>query len=400
MKRICTAFLAALLVLACFVPASAQELDIAGFTLPQPETPDHFVYYPGEGEEGCDALSVITTVDKSVAKLAQEYWEDAEGFCEQRGLASFRIALQYDVSLDGTDNWQHTTAWDTKHDIGGSSAGYTYASLDGSLMETVELFWLTYHAGNGTDTFEAYQPAILSQQHTDGEYQWDTYYFDHENHSLYIRCRYIMVWYLNDGGEYSGPYSSIGPWSQYAVFGQGSTQVIPDAPEGYEAPVISKLELYPQDEDTEYACLTYVQDTPKSVWDAEVYYSMVSEGGFEGLETQISIDGGDWQEVYTDDSTGSLCLKNGLRTVTGNDDLILEKTSDIKLRVRFVGTDGTSEWSNELYLEGVEEDTGTLVDEGEVENPTNLWWILWVAIGVAVIAAVVIVVIVLKKRKK
>lgn len=399
MKRVCTALLALLLVLACSAPVSAQELDIAGFTLPQPETPDHFVYYPGEGDEGCDALSVITTVDKSVAKLAQEYWENSEEFCEERGLASFHIALQYDVSLDSTDDWQHTTEWDTKYDIGGNGTGYNYARLDGSLLETVELFWLTYHAGNGTGTFEAYQPAIIGQQHTDGEYRWDTYYFDWENHSLYIRCRYIMVWYVNDGGKLSGPYSSIGPWSQSAVFGIGSTQVIPNAPESYDAPVISQLEIYPVDENTENACLTYVQETPESVWDAEVYYSMAGEGGFEGLETQISIDGGEWQEVYTDDSTGSLCLKNGLRTVTGNDELKLEQTSDIKLRVRFLGTDGPSEWSNELYLEGVEEEQ-TPVDEGKADEPADMWWILWVGIAVVLVAAAVVVVIFLKKRKK
>lgn len=399
MKRIFAIVLALMLALSLSVPAlAANEPEFAGLTLPKPETPDHFIYYPGEGEEGSDALSVYATVDPTVAALAQEYWVNSERFCEERGLSSFHIALQFDVSLDTEDNWQHTTQWDTQAEIGTGATGYTYARLEGSLVETVELFWLSNHAGQGTATFEAFQDAIISKEHTDGEFQWETYYFDQENHSLHFRCRYILVWYINGDDQ---AYSNVGPWSDCAVFGKGSTQIVPNKPESYEAPVISQLEIHPQDEDTDVSCLTYMQDTPESLWDAEVYYSMSDDGGFQGLETQISINGGEWQTVETDSSAGNLCLKNGLRTVTGTDKLTFDKTQTVKLRVRVLGTEGPSEWSNELTAapEQTQNETPDNTDNNQ-NSKSNFPW-LWIIIPTAIIllAAVIILIIIKKKRK-
>ena len=421
MKRILSALLSVFLLLSLFsvTAFAAEENNIGEFELPAPQAPNYFVYTDGDASEGHhDDLRMIMVADPEVALLAAEYDHDSEAFYKKYGLWSFEIVMQYDVSLDGENDWQYTSEWDSQYYVGSYGEGFQSVSLRSELMEDFEFFWLTYHEGQGSDTFKPYQPAILTEKF-DGN---DVHSFDIENHSLYIRCRYYMEWEpLVQYEEGIGPgekQSKFSDWSESAVFGKNTTQIIPDEPTTYEAPVISDLGIVPPGENEQNSHLEYVQTTPESVWMTGVYYLMKEEGQFDGLETQVSIDGGEWVEFSTADAGGDWCLWNGSRTAI-NFDVPINENSNVKLRVRFTGTNGPSEWSNVLELNGggtqeIPDTTGKPADEPTTDEPDEekcslcglcpvplgLCIFIWIAIAIAVILIIVIIIMIATKKKK
>ena len=422
MKRILSVLLCALLLLSLFsvTAFAAEENDISKFELPSPKAPNYFVYTDGNASEGHhDDLRMIMVADPEVALLAAEYDRDSEAFYKKYGLYSFNLVMQYDVSLDGEDSWQHNEEWDTEYYNDGHVNGYPVQSLRSELIEDFEFFWLTYYEGPDSDTFVPYKPAILTEKFTGDGYEQDIYSFDVENHSLYIRCRYYMEWETFDAekNEIGEKQSKFSDWSESAVFGKNTTQIIPDEPTTYEAPVISDLKIVPPGENEQNSHLEYVQTTPESVWMTGVYYIMKEDGQFDGLETQVSIDGGEWIEFSTADSWGDWCLWNGSRGVY-NDDVPIEENTNVKLRIRFIGTHGPSEWSNVLELNGggTQENPGETnkapeekppVDEkdkcslcGFCPVPLGLCIFIWIAIVVVVILVIVIIIVIATKKKK
>lgn len=424
MKRILGVLLSLLLLLSLFsvTAFAAEENDLSKFELPAPKAPNYFVYTDGNATEGHhDHLRMIMVADPEVALLAAEYDRDSEAFYEKYGLWSFEICIQYDVSLDGEDNWQHNEEWDSQYSVGSYGEGFQSVSLRSELMDDFEFFWLTYYEGPDSDTFVPYKPAILTEKFTGDGYENDIYSFDVENHSLYIRCRYYMEWepiVKNEDGEGPGEkQSKFSDWSESAVFGKNGTQITPDEPTTYEAPVISDLKIVPPSENEQNSHLEYVQTTPESVWMTGVYYLMKEEGQFDGLETQVSIDGGEWIEFSTADSGDDWCLWNGSRGAY-NDDVPIEENTNVKLRIRFTGTHGPSEWSNVLELNGGgtqenPDDTGKAPEEkppvdekdkcslcGFCPVPLGLCIFIWIAIVVVVILVIVIIIVTLTKKKK
>lgn len=399
--------------------AAEKQPDISKIELPKPRTPNYF--YLEEGTGGAhDNLTMLKWVDNELSVLGGSHSDDSEAFYEKYGLYDFRLTIQYDVSLDGDNNWQYTPEWDTSDSVGGYGHGYGNQSVDQEVMEEAEFFWLTYYDSENPDSFKPYRDAIITKRYTDevGD-TWDTYHFDTENHSLYIRCRYYMEWETYDKatntiGEKQYKFSE---WSDCAIFGKNSTQVMPEKPTTYAAPVISDLKIVLPKENETHSELTYVQQTPDSVWMANAYYIMMDEGDFDGLETQVSINGGEWQEWDTPDSGGDWCLWNGERSAWLDDNDIKEDTN-VKLRIRFLGTDGPGEWSNVLEVNGGGTNTPTDDTQGEPQNkpaptdedkcslcgfcpvPIGLCIFIWIAIAVVVIAIIVIIIIVATKKKK
>ncbi len=423
MKRISTVLLAALLLLSalCVTAFAAEENDLSQFELPAPKAPNYFVYTDGDASEGHhDDLRMIMLADPEVALLAAEYDRDSEAFCEKYGLWSFEIVMQYDVSLDGENDWQYTSEWDSQYGVGSYGEGFQSVSLRSELMEDFEFFWLVYYEGEGSSTFTPYQSAITTYVYHHEDWDENIYSFDVENHSLYIRCRYYMEWepvVMGEYGEEPGEkQSKFSDWSESAVFGKNSTQITPDEPTTYAAPVISDMKIV-RSEGDENSHIEYVQTTPESVWMANVYYYMQGEGQFDGLETQVSIDGGEWIEFDTADSWGDWCLWNGNRGAY-NFDVPIEEDSNVKLRIRFVGTHGPSEWSNVLELNGGgtqenPDDTGKAPEEkppveekdkcslcGFCPVPLGLCIFIWIAIVLVVILVIVIIIVTLTKKKK
>ena len=425
MKRTLSVLLLLLLLLSLFTATAfaAEENDISQFEFPTPKAPNYFIYTDGDASEGHhDDLRMIMVTDPEVALLAAEYNADSEAFYEKYGLWSFEIVMQYDVSLDGEDNWQHTAEWDTEYYTGGYGDGYPYVALRSEMMEDFEFFWLTYHEGQGSETFMPYQPAIITEKYyySDG-YEEEIYSFDIENHSLYIRCRYYMEWEpLVEYEEGWGPgekQSKYSGWSESAVFGKNSTQIIPDEPTTYEAPIISDMKIVLSEGD-ENSHIEYTQTTPESVWMNGVYYLMNDEYGFDGLETQVSIDGGEWIEFSTADAGDDWCLWNGNRGAY-NFDVPIEEDSNVKLRIRFTGTHGPSEWSNVLEINGggtqeIPDNTNKPADAPTTDEPSEekcslcgfcpvplgLCIFIWIAIAVVVILIVVIMIAIATKKKK
>ncbi len=423
MKRILGVLLSLLLLLSLFTVTAfaAEENDIGKFELPAPKVPNYFVYTDGKASEGHhDDLRMIMVADPEVALLAAEYDRDSEAFYKKYGLWSFEIVMQYDVSLDGEGNWQYTSEWDSQYGVGSYGEGFQSVSLRSELMEDFEFFWLTYYEGPDSDTFVPYKPAILTEKFTGDGYEQDIYSFDVENHSLYIRCRYYMEWETFDAekNEIGEKQSKFSDWSESAVFGKNSTQIIPDEPTTYAAPIISDMKIVLSEGD-DNSHIEYAQTTPELVWMTGVYYLMKEEGQFDGLETQVSIDGGEWIEFSTADSWGDWCLCNGSRGAY-NDDVPIEENTNVKLRIRFTGTHGPSEWSNVLELNGggTQENPGETnkapeekppVDEPSEDKcslcgfcpvPLGLCIFIWIAIVVVVILVIVIIIVTLTKKKK
>ena len=132
MKRILGVLLPLLLLLSLFsvTAFAAEENDISKFELPVPKAPNYFVYTDGDATEGHhDHLRMIMVADPEVALLAAEYSKDSEAFYEKYGLWSFEICMQYDVSLDDEQHWQHNEEWDTNWYTDGIGNGYPYVSL-------------------------------------------------------------------------------------------------------------------------------------------------------------------------------------------------------------------------------------------------------------------------------
>ncbi len=355
MKKLLAFLLSLILLLSVFsvMTFAAEENDISKFELTAPKAPNYFIYTDGNASEGAhDHLRMIMVADPEVALLAAEYDRDSDAFYKKYGLYSFNIVMQYDVSLDGEDSWQYTSEWDSQYNVGSYGEGFQNVSLRSELMEDFEFFWLTYYEGPDSDTFVPYKPAILTEKFTGDGYEEDIYSFDVENHSLYIRCRYYMEWETFDAekNEIGTKQSKFSDWSESAVFGKNSTQSTPDEPTTYAAPVISDMKIVLSEGD-ENSHIEYAQTTPESVWMTGVYYLMKEEGQFDGLETQVSIDGGEWIEFSTADSGDDWCLWNGNRGAY-NDDVPIEENTNVKLRIRFTGTHGPSEWSNVLALNG------------------------------------------------
>ena len=152
---------------------------------------------------------------------------------------------------------------------------------------------------------------------------------------------------------------------------------------------------------------------------ANIYYYMKDEGQFDGLETQVSIDGGDWVEFDTADAGGDWCLYNGIRGAYSWEHPI-EENSHVKLRTRFVGTHGPSEWSNILEINGggtqemaeqakkpaAEKPTAETSKEdkcslcGFCPEPLGLCIFIWIAVLIVIILIVVIIIVTANKKKK
>jgi len=422
MKRICSVllFLFLLFSLCSVMALAAEENDIANFELPTPKAPNYFVYTDGDETNGShDDLRMIMLADPEVALLAAEYDRDSDAFREKYGLWSFEICMQYDVSLDGEDHWQHNEEWDTNWYTDGIGNGYPYVSLRSEMMEDFEFFWLTYYEGEDGSVFEPYKPAITTYVYHHGDWDENIFSFDVENHSLYIRCRYYVEWeplVKNEDGEGPGEkQSKFSDWSESAVFGKNGTQITPDEPTTYAAPIISDMKIVLSTGD-ENSHIEYAQTTPESVWLNGVYYAMTDEGQFDGLETQVSINGGEWIGFDTADSWGDWCLGNGNR-IAFNDDVPIEENSNVKLRIRFTGTHGPSEWSNVLELNGggTQEIPASTCEPAEGKPPADekdkcslcgfcgvplgLCIFIWIAIAIVVILVTLIIIVIMNKKR-
>ncbi len=419
MRKLLTLCLLAALVLSfgtAQVMGTEETPDISQFALPKPAMPQYMIFDAADrtAVEGSDSLAILAVFNKSVIDVASEYDTDSDAFLAKYGLYAFEIGVQLDSSLDGTDAWNHTEEWDSYYGGPGTENAAAYCSIRSDMVESITLFDL-YAKKSYEDNFGDIEDAIIRRDVPDGDYILTNYYFDYENHSLSVRMRYYMYWETYDGETIGDGQSMVSEWSDIAVFGKDGNYVTPGEPTGYEAPVISDLKYVLPTGQSELGSLTYIQSTPEQVWNAGIYYEMTGNGDFEGLETQISLDGGNWVEYTTVDAWGDWCLYNGERTACYEEPRI-EADSNVKIRVRFLGTHGPSEWSNVLEINGggtqqlPEETKPAPVDTPPVQKqgcelcgfcpvPLGLCIFIWLGIILAVIVIAVIIVLITRPKK-
>ncbi len=336
MKKRTLSFLLALVMCLSLLPMTALAAEsLDDFELPKPQI--GYLNISGYDEGYDDSITAYAFIDQPVLDLILESEED--GFYEKYGMTStayktFGIYLQIDTSVDDQNSWNYDASWDTKYD----TAYYSPTMAEGLYDASKTVEWrmgALYH----DQVKEHYGDAIVEVPDPD----WPDdpkLRFDLENHTVYVRLRYLLIY--GEGGQNTYRTSE---WSDVWSVGKNGTQAELVQPTALAAPVISDLK---QDEDGSTG-LDYIIDIPQSVYDAEMYYAII-EDQFEPIEieTQVSVNGGAWASGYT---ANAAWLTGGWRA-TSWDTPIRGQTDNIKLRVRFVADDAglVSDWSNVLEL--------------------------------------------------
>ena len=336
MKKLLSILLALTMCLSVMTFTVSAADTLKDVELPKPAQPNYFT--AGHAYDSHDDSIVMYSVfDDSLVALTTEYDVDSEVFykkygIENEGYYQFGLYMQYDVNIDGK-GWQYTSDWD---ELDGYTGSY-YAGYNSNSVRTNKVSKFTFANLNDDRTVEFYGDAVYSE--TNGNDQ--VYRFDMQNHSIQIRCRYFLQYRHND--EFIFRSSE---WSDVAVLGKGSTQVVPVQPTSYEAPIISELKVVPPEAAGHEAYVYFELDTPNSVWDADMYYAMNGESGMDELDAEISVNNSEWKDLYVSNSHWP--LYEGSRQTSSTE--MLTSESFVQLRVRYGGSLGYSDWSNVLSV--------------------------------------------------
>jgi len=336
-RRILSCLLAVIILLSLMTFTVSAADTLKDIELPKPVTPNYFVVNQDFAGQGSDYITMFAAFDDSLVKLYTEYDVDSEVFfkkygIENEGYYDFFLNMQYDVNVNG-NGWQYIPVWDEVDGYTGSYAeGYDYTSV-----RTERFYDFTLADLYQEEARELYKDVIYSAEQ-DGA---TVYHIDLEKYSVQIRCRYQMRYIHND--EWVIRNSE---WSDIAVLGKGSTQIIPTKPISYEAPVISNMKVVPPVEHEKEAYVYFELDTPDSVFSADLYYEMNGETSLNELQAQISVNGGEWVEVYVGNSHWPLDEGDRQTSTTA----ALTSESHVQLRVRYGGPLGYSPWSNVLSV--------------------------------------------------
>ena len=337
MKKLLCSLLALTMCLSVMTFTAVAADTLKDVELPKPVTPNYFVVNQDFSGTHNDYITMYAAFDDSLVKLYTEYDVDSEAFFEKYGIENegyydFFLAMQYDVNVNN-NGWQYIPEWDEVDGYTGSYAeGYDYTSV-----RTERFYDFTLADLYQEEARELYKDVIYSAEQ-DGA---TVYHIDLEKYSVQIRCRYQMRYIHNDDWVIRNS-----EWADIAVLGKGSTQIIPVQPTSYEAPVISNMKVVPPQEYQNEAYVYFELDTPDSVFSADLYYEMNDESSLDELQAQISVNGGDWVEVYVANSHWPLYEGDRQTSTTA----ALTSESHVQLRVRYGGPLGYSDWSNVLSV--------------------------------------------------
>lgn len=171
---------------------------------------------------------------------------------------------------------------------------------------------------------------------------------DMANHTFTYRYRYFITYKING---YTGKYTTddgnvlFSEWSPEASIGKNGTVSALSKPETVDAPVLSKYQFV-ENFDTGSFDVQYFMTIPRNIYEAQKYF-IAMENNFDPymIETQIRVNGGEWQSVYPESPSW---LKGGWRMAGyyGED---LNADSKVEFRARLVcnALNGkASAWSN------------------------------------------------------
>ena len=93
--------------------------------------------------------------------------------------AGYDTVIQYDWSVDGDDNWHYTSDWDNYE------LSPMFDKIGRDTLFISEAFWLLYD-----EFYESFEAVTDTETGEDGS---ELRYIDFENHSVYMRARYIAI---------------------------------------------------------------------------------------------------------------------------------------------------------------------------------------------------------------
>lgn len=323
----------------CTMPTRAAKEQVN--LIPKPDAPETYVYKPAYMSTGSSAkLDMVLKVDDFILNMMAN---------DRQTLNSHSTYyIQYDIALD-KNAYQATTDWDETGAPIFEDQGYGNIELTGEEYQAFNYFDLAKIEENA----EAYsvllsavnrkmRPMIGNQNEI--RYFFD---FDNTNHSIKIRCRYVIKSVTRVGKEQLVEYTN-GPWSDTAVIGKNATTGGLTRPESYEAPVVSDLTTHVGEDDV--VRFKFNVDAPESILNAYLYYMAIGEGEVTGLEAEVSVNGRDWFiSPLTDSASAVSALIDGEREFQyGINQSVIDQVTSYKMRVRYSGSEGTSPWSNIL----------------------------------------------------
>ena len=288
LKRVFCAIFTVALTLSVCLYASAQDLAAdAVSTAPGDLT---FVFtYPNEGSECIEAVFLVP--DDACVLAA-----DAENYA---------VCIQFDWAVDSRDAFHADETWDN---VGGD---YPIQQLSGFFAEKKEVFWFTY-----PEAAERCAGA-LKQTTADGA---AVRAFDFDAHRLYVRARF-MVYAFADGK------CRFSDWSDVYDVGKDFGTEAPKVPNTRDdRPAVTDAQLAS-------GMLSYSVRYPESIQKA-AYALLCGRGTTLSFESQLRVDGGEWQYWLTEN--GEQPYLTGTRSVNVAE---LASAQTIEYRCRLTGSD-------------------------------------------------------------
>ena len=307
LKRILCVIFSVLLAVSACVCASAGERD----ALATSAAPDGLRFVFTHPNEGSDCIEAVFTVpdDMCFAAAAPD---------------SYACCIQFDWSVDSRDAFHYDESWDN---VGGD---YPIQQLNGSFLEKKEVFWFAYPEAaercKGALTETAEDGAVVRR-------------FDFDAHQLYVRARFMVY-------TFSDKKCSFSDWSDVYDVGADRDAKAPKIPGVNEdRPAVTNARFTD-------GTLSYTVTYPDSIRDS-AYALLCGYGMTLNLESQIRVDGGEWQYRLTESS--DLPYLTGNRSVDLSD---LASAQTVEYRCRLTANnpeDGTAiitGWSDFVTVEG------------------------------------------------
>ncbi len=293
------------------------------------------------------------------------YLDTADDPIAEFGLYSSPLVYyQCDIAIDDPSAWMMQEDWNwDQPDIFAECGAYDWATTCESFGGTQKLYEHNIFDLYWENTQQ--QLGGICNTVVDGD-GYTQYQLDLENHTLYFRFRYVVVWSYE--ADPSNIHRLISPWSEVTSVGKNGTQKPLTEPTGFDAPVISDLVVIPPKEYETDAHIKYDMDMPESLYNAYMWYSITGNWADIGdLEGQININNRGWQELYVGNAGW---IYDGERSTTSTERIT--KESYVQFRVRWANDYFTSPWSNVLSVNAPTWEVASSWAEGELREAQAL----------------------------
>ncbi len=220
------------------------------------------------------------------------------------GISQVYGYVQADYRIDGGE-WHHTAQWDTQPD----SCDYVATVLSGATVLSFDLLYLTNQ--KAVDNAGALVKTLENGSKV----------FDLDNHSLEFRLR-ACVGYIS-----TGSFITHSEWTETVKVERKEKPELPVT--GFEAPIISNLEMHVDDETAPY--FTFDVKTPEKMKEIQSQYLAYKPSSFQ-LKCYV-----DYGEGWTDTSMSSTggFFSNETKTVRF-DSSVFDDEKNVKIKLSYL----------------------------------------------------------------